>query len=63
MRGEDALREAIVDVQAHDLLAEEFPAVSDRIIDSVLAAYRRIGLGIGDALTCSRRRLQDACAT
>jgi hypothetical protein len=61
--GEHSLRDAPVDVRAHDALADEFPAVSDHIIDSVLNAYRRAGLDVADMLDCSRRRLRDACAT
>jgi hypothetical protein len=63
VHGEHSLREAPVDVRAHDALAGEFPAVPDHIIDSVLNAYRRIGLDVTETLACSRRRLRDACAT
>lgn len=63
MSGEAAGRDVFVDVDAHDALAREFPALPDCIITSVLTSYRRIGLGVGDALACSRRRLRDACAT
>jgi hypothetical protein len=63
MHGETALREAIADVRALDLLAAEFPSLPDRIVTSVLDAYRRQGLSRTDAVRLAVRRLRDACAT
>jgi hypothetical protein len=62
MHGEVALREAIADVRAFDALAAEFPTLPDRILTSVLDAYRREGLSRAKAVRLALRRLHDACA-
>jgi hypothetical protein len=62
MRGALALADALVDVRSVDRLAAEFPHVPERILISVLAAYRRTGVGRELAVDLARHRLLDACA-
>ncbi len=63
MRGAVALHVPLVDVRSVDQLAAEFPGVPERIVISVLAAYRRRGVARDDAVDFARHRLVDACAT
>jgi hypothetical protein len=63
MRGAVALHDRLVDVRSVDQLATEFPDVPERILISVLAAYRRRGVARDAAVDFARHRLLDACAT
>jgi hypothetical protein len=54
--------EALADVEAQECLSREFPKLSDRVIVSVLAAYRRKRSTRVGAIQSARRRLRDACA-
>lgn len=49
--------------RARKQLAREFPGVAPRIINAVLAAYRRVTPNLASALRAARGRLKDACQT
>jgi hypothetical protein len=63
MDADIAVRKAVADVEAREQLAREFPRLSQRVIISVLAAYRRTRATRAGAIQSARLRLRDACAT